>query len=375
MNDIRDDWDFDASVLEPSVFRRFLKARGWSESTSARNRKFLFARNIPPDGHSATVEIPTSTEFADYARRVREAIEILSIIEQVSPAELARALHHPSVDILVFRFTGDETRDGTISLDDAIRFRHARRQLLLSAAHSVVEPRAHFPRLARNEPLEFLARCREAPTRSGSFVSELLVSVAPEVARAETEPFARQTTELLARAIGMASDALERGDDEVLLRGVEAGLSSNFLSALADLNPPGGRGALEIDFRWAPARRVPDVPKNRIRIGANLFEPLGEAARVLRDSAEIPGCELEGYVARLQRAPDDPTKPGEVILVAAIEERPGTTKVQMSMPPEAYQLAVDAHARAAMIRVTGTLRRAGRTFALDNPGGLVVLPS
>lgn len=151
--------------LDPSAFRRFLRARGWSEMPS-QGRSFLYRRETPRG--TVEVEVPSSPEFVDYTRRLAEAVEILALVDEVSVDELLRAIAHPSIDLVRFRYTGDETRDGTLSLDDSLRIRSARRQLFLAIAHSVVEPLPHFPRLARGEPAEFLQRCREAPNRPGS---------------------------------------------------------------------------------------------------------------------------------------------------------------------------------------------------------------
>lgn len=360
------------AALEPSAFRRFLRAQGWSEASPGHGRSFLYRRDTPRG--AVEVEIPSSPALVDYTRRLAEAVEILALVDDVPPDDLLRAIAHPSIDLVRFRYTGDETSDGTLSLDDSIRIRSARRQLFLAVAHSVVEPLPHFPRLARSEPLEFLQKCREAPTRPGSFISEVMVPVSPAVGDADLDaPFARKTTELLSRALSSASAALERGDDSALLQSAREGLGANSLAALADLRPPGERGALEVTFRWASSRPRPTIATPTIRLGANLFEPLGEAARVLRETSDVPGYELEGFVARLQRAPANASEPGEVVITAVIEGRPGASKIHMVLPPGLYGLAVEAHRNAARIRVTGTLRRQGRRLVLGEAGGLVLV--
>jgi len=78
---------------------------------------------------------------------------------------------------------------------------------------------------------------------------------------------------------------------------------------------------------------------------------------------------VEGFVARLQRAPANASEPGEVVVTAVIEGRPGASKVYMMLPPEFCGLAEAAHSDAARIRVTGTLRRQGRRLILGEPGG------
>lgn len=360
-----------AARLEPSAFKRFVRSRGWQQAPSATDRSTRFTRETP--GGLAEIEIPNDSRFADYQKRVRESLEILVLVEQSSPGDLVVTLAQPNADILTFRFADVLFEDGTVPIDDALRIRQARRQLLLSAAHSVVEPLPHYPRLSRHDPVELLASCRELPPRRGSYVTSVLIPVSPAVGQIEIQPFARRVTELLAKALCRAEQVLEEGDDDALLREPRTGFSSNFLTALANLAPPGRRGTLEVDFAWAPGRPRPEVPRDRVRLGQTVFSPLEEAARVLRETSEVAGYELEGYIARLERQPDDVHQPGTVLLATRIEDRPGTTKVHITLDPETYQQAVEAHSSASLVRVTGTLTRAGRKLVLQNAGGFTVL--
>ncbi len=366
-------WQQTAAKLEPVVFRRFLRARGWQEHSSDNHARWLFTRSLAVG--PVEVEIPTDSRLADYQRRIAEAVEILAIVENTSPAELVASLSSGNTDIIHFRFASEAFADGNIPLEDALQLRLSRKNLLLAAAHSVVEPLPHFARLSRAEPTAFLASCREAPARTGSYVSSVLIPVSPTIGQMSLDaPFSRRVTELLARALRLAADTLTRGDDDALLNHVAAGLSANFLSALANLAPPGGRGVLDIDFSWSPARPPPDLPSTHIRFADAVFPALGEAARVLRETEPMTGYELEGYVIRLERMTDASDQPGQVVIAAAIEDRPGTSKVHVVLPPAMYQQAIDAHASGAIVRVSGTLGRQGRRFVLENPGGLTVHP-
>jgi len=364
-------WD-EAARLEPAAFKRFLRASGWQEIESQTDRSTRFVRETTEG--TVEIDIPNSSGFADYPRRLREALEILVLVDKSSPGDLVVALAQPNADILTFRFADVLFTDGTIPIDDALRIRQARRQLLLSAAHSVVEPLPHYPRLSRHDPIELLASCRELPPRQGSYVTSVLIPVSPAVGQIDLQPFARRVTELLANALCRAEDVLEAGDDEALLHEPRTGFSSNFLTALANLAPPGRRGTLEVRFSWAPGRPRPNVARDRVRLGQTVFSPLEEAARVLRETSAVPGYELEGYVARLERqVADDTSKPGTVVLATLIEDRPGTSKVHITLDPDTYQQAVEAHASASRVRVTGTLTRMGKKLLLQNAGGFTVL--
>jgi hypothetical protein len=367
-------------TTEPSVFTRYLKQTGWEVRLSP-SQRFHLATRVYQDGETkveAEVEIPIRQDFADYLKRIIEAVDIISMVEGVSADDLVASLQNPYSDILAFRYTGEETSDGTIGIDDSIRIRQARKELLLSIAHSVVEPALHFPRLSRFEPLEFLKRCREMPSKQGSFVTEVIVPV-PETVSINLqsseleEPFARRATKQLSRALSSTIGWLEGGNLHELVTAEKIGVSANFLTALSHLKPPGNHGALEVNFRWASARPITEEVSKEVKLSAVLFEPLEEVARVLRETSKTPGYELSGYVATLKRAPEDTSKPGLIVVATTLEEHQGTVAVNITLEPKQYAEAVEAHRAAKQVRITGTLEKRGRRFVLENPGGLVVV--
>jgi hypothetical protein len=369
---VKPDWADEAARLLPSALRHHLVATGWRDlATSEAASYWRYALDMPQG--PVSVDVPRSMDFVDYPRRVVELIEVLSLVEKRPARSIVFELGQPEADILSFRFKGAETNDGTIALDDGIRIREERRRLLLATAHSVIEPLPHHPRLSRVEPMEFLATCRELPPKVGSYLSPVLVPVSPEVGDAALEdPFSRRVTTMLASALHTTADALNAGEDDRLLQSAGLGLSSNFLLALSGLRPP-GRGTLEIGFSWAARRKAPALPFRTVSFDHRVFDPLREVARVLRESSPSPGTMVEGYVASFDREAKDPTRPGEVVVIATMEDRPGTPKVHMELSPEAYAQAIIAHQTARRVRVTGTLTREGRRYVLKDPGGFGVV--
>jgi hypothetical protein len=107
------------------------------------------------------------------------------------------------------------------------------------------------------------------------------------------------------------------------------------------------------------------------RFSPEVFGTLEEAARVLRDSFELPGYELEGFICALARDEEDAAAPGQVEVATTLEER--TAKVRFALPAELYAVATEAHRTAARIRVVGTLVKQGRRLTLRHPEGFVVL--
>jgi hypothetical protein len=77
------------TVVEPPVFRRYLRACGWEE-IAAKGNLLLFSRHT---NHGVVeVEIPKKSSFVDYEHRIQEAMEILVLIEGRSATDISAAL-------------------------------------------------------------------------------------------------------------------------------------------------------------------------------------------------------------------------------------------------------------------------------------------
>jgi len=368
---MKPEWAERAGRLPPSNYRRYLVGSGWTLSAE-KKRSWVYACDHP-QGH-VTVEVPRTGDYVDYERRVVEVLEVISLVEQRSSASILFDLGHPAADKVAFGIISPETEQGTISINDSCRIRDAQRRLFLAAAHSVIEPLVHHPRLSRAEAVAFVDSCREAPAQKGSYIAPVLVPVTPAVGQLPLDdPFPRRVTRLLAGALTEVASAVASGEDQRLLEGSHKGLSSNLLDALSCLGPPGS-GVLDVSFSWAPGRRAP-LGRSRVRFDHRLFAPMAEAARVLKETSPAPGTTIEGYVASFDRMAQDASQPGEIALLTSLEDRPGPIKVYVQLPPEIYQQqAWEAHRGATRVRITGTLVKQGRRYVLQRPGDLVTLP-
>ncbi|MGM0575278.1 MAG: hypothetical protein ACQEXJ_06070 [Myxococcota bacterium] len=364
------------AAIRPSDVQQFLRSRGWELAEERSHGVLVYTREL--NGHGEIpLELPTNTRLPDYAKRLGEAVEILAAVEKTPLPHLVDELSIPPADIVQFRLQSDLVGSGTIPVDDGIRIRQAQKNLLLAAAHSVLEPRPHFPRMSQAKPMELLGHCREGQTARGSYLTRILVPVEPGVGKLPLEdPFGRQVTRMLGRALAEAHELAHRGDFEALVERAQCGLSANFLRALAELQPQGERSSLEVGVRWSRARRPPGDAMGPVRFEEGVFPAFSSAATALREQTPSPHYELEGYVQRLDREPpDDAARPGTVVLVTTLEDRPGTSKVWVELSPDHYQKAVDAHREARQVRLVGTLQRERRRYWLREATGLEVLPA
>ncbi len=367
------EWLNEAANLEPTTYVHYLRTRGWNQI--AIEDDFPFTRfEREAEGGLAQIDVPARSALGDYRRRIGEVVAVLLAVERLAWPELFVRLCSPSVDEFRLRLVGGDHAGGRIGIDDAIRLRVARKQLLLAAAHSVEEPRARFLRLGFTKPREFLARCNELPVVPGSWVSSVQIPVTPAIGSDgdASIPYARKVTEMLARGLTAVAAALGRGGEGQLLNSAAHGVSSNFLSALAELRPVAEIGSLELDLIWSRSRPPPIDPWQTIRVGAESFAVFESSATWLRVNTPVDDVSIEGHVISLARDnPSEGLSQGEIVILSEIEEheRPKRIHVQVVVA-EDHALALRAYHSGSRVRLRGTLVREGRTWRLKRPGPL-----
>ncbi len=358
-------------AVRPSDVQQYLRQRGWLLRGEPRGDVAEYVQSL--NDTQLKVRVLLDPSFSDYALRMAELLDVLARFEARSLLEILDDLLIPPGDRIRFRVFSESTRSGTISLDDSIRLRQATKQLFLASAHSALKPQRHFARLAQAPALELLQECRETQTERGSYVTSLLVPIAPPVGGPELEePYARRVTLLLMGALVESARSVEAGEPGSLLDRAQAGVSSNFLTALGDMRPSGERSFIEIDASWSRARPAPRLPRPKVRFEQGVFGMFTEAARALRETTPVPGLEVEGFVVRLERPEKGVEQPGEVIIAAQLEDY-GSAKVHVRLSGAAYAAATNAHRDGLQVRVFGTLTKAGRRFELRDPSGFEIL--
>jgi len=358
-------------AIRPEDAQQYLKSAGWKRSDERRYPGSVVYARPAPRGGEVTVQLVVDPTLADYKRRTAELVEVLAAFERRSPLDVVSDLLLPPSDVLRCRVHSDAVQSGFISLDDAIRIRQAEKQLLLACAHSEIEPRNHFPRLAQAEAVELLRSCREGPSARGSYVTTLVVPVDPAVGQLTIEPFARRVTRRLMEALGETARLCETQDTEGLLSRAKLGISANFLLALAELRPQGERSFVELGVTWSRARPAPVMERAQVRFSEGVFGLLAGAGQALRDRSPTPGVEVEGFVVRLARGAEEAR--GEIVVAAALGDRAGTSMVHVDLEGKDYAAAIDAHKYGLRVRVSGTLTVERRRLSVVRHAGLEVL--
>lgn len=352
-------------VLSPVTLQEQLRSRGWQQQ-GVTPSVVVYRRG------NEELDVPLRADFADYARRVEELLDVLAALEGVRPTELLESLIQPEGDTLALRVESPTTETGTIPLEDSLRIRQGMKAMVLAAAHSALSPQPWFARLSQRDPMALLAGVREGQSQRGSYTMRCIVPVSPPVGQLDIEaPYGRTVTRLLLGALESVQQVRSRGDREGLLQLHDKGVSGNLLQALATMSPPGGSGALEVSVSWARSRPAPSGDTTRIYFPSQAFDGLMEAAFAMRDRFRTKGFEVTGYVTRLDQGVGQQRQSGGGVVVIAPTEGDARElgNVSVRLTQADYLEAIEAHKEGARVHVLGTLEKTGRRWMLSDPTG------
>ena len=153
--------------LSPRDVMGYAKVRGWQQFRTT-GRLMIFNRNEL--GSLDQLLVPVDPSRPDFAERMRDAVERLVEFEQRPAPSVVTDLMNYDADVLRYRVASPRAERGTLPLVQAIDLLAGAKQSLLAAAHSVLTPRKHHPKLSRTEAVQLLEACQMGQTEQRSFV-------------------------------------------------------------------------------------------------------------------------------------------------------------------------------------------------------------
>ena len=98
---------------------------------------------------------------------------------------------------------------------------------------------------------------------------------------------------------------------------VQLGVSANLCDAVAGLAAVSPAEGLEVRVAWSRTRPRSNAAPSRVFLGSDTIPLIQEAARLFRDTEPVEDVEIEGFVTRLARRPDQ--RPGEITLEGLVD--------------------------------------------------------
>ena len=362
--------------LSPVDLSAYLRLHGWEPHGDI--RQGVAAQWIRVfEGTTYDVLVPLNREVRDFTRRVSETLATLSVVERRSQLEVMSDLQDSTADVVRWRCIQDDSRDGTISLEQGHQLISQARSQLLAAACSAVSAKQYFASRKPSQATDYINRARLAQSERGSYVIAVRSPVPPHFNFEEDDeitPFSRRAVETLALGLSTLIDAsnaalrdLSPNREEMAAKGVSANLCDAMATMLT-----GSRRSVEVTFSYASTRTSALPTPRTARFFSELSPVITEIGRDLRETATREDFELLGFVTDLSRRPSEDL--GTATIQALVDNQ--SRRIELQADQSDYETLARANTQKKPIACVGELlKEQGRTFRLRNARSFTVVES
>lgn len=356
--------------LEPRMVARYLTNQGWSVSKTKSNLQRIF---FPEATDSLPVEIFLDYDKSSFSRGIDLAITTISEFYEKPAIDIVAEIRALAYDVISSRIPDEYVRNETIQLKIASEYIDKMRSLLAISASTELIGARFFKRTLK-EASDYSETCRFGHTFRGSFgfqiESPLGLNNSPDLFDDTAErPFGRTVIERMARGM-LALEKAALADDPGIIINENNDLSANMCDALVSLIEDVGVAKIDMTVRFSPEWRTEFVSRMaEVSLKEKHIDILRTASKALRVDDPPRAANIVGRVKRLESEgnPADLLQEGakREIEVSWVNEEDVLIHVKLTLSPEAYLDAVDAHKEGQPVMAEGTLVKTGRTWRLD----------
>lgn len=363
------------NALQPLEVASYLRVHGWRQEADVADKGSIWLFPASSGRDEADLTLPLRRNLGDFALRMGDVLRTLAAVEARPETEILHDLATTGSDLIRIRAPGRHAASGSLPLEEAVAFVERSRDMMLAAACAAVAKRSYYATRKPTRATDYLSRVRMGQTERGSYVLTILSPVAPALASEgelplglePPEPYERQVIRTLAEGLAAleqaARQAAASGGMGAFEQAVRLGVSANLCDAVAGLSAVSPGEGLDVSIAWSRTRQPAAATPSRIFLGSDSIPLIQEAARLFKDTAPVEDVEMEGFVTRLNRRPQD--VPGEITLEGLVDG--GLRRIAMQLVGEAYSQAVQAHDQRQRVACAGDLVKERGGFRLQNP--------
>jgi hypothetical protein len=191
-------------------------------------------------------------------------------------------------------------------------------------------------------------------------------------------PIERQVFERVANGLVTLHESIATDSIDPLLAGYITGFSANMCRKLAEIYEQADGRRIEYDISWSPQIKsaCEHVFKPMVFDG-RAYEFARIAAGELEKSETFPDSVIEGRIVVLKSEMppglDEQAEFEHIITMFWEREKGQTVKIRVSLTPDEYKKACDAHKDGKAIRIFGVPEKAGKFWTLTKAHDFVVL--
>lgn len=360
----------DVSAIE---IRDYAQSLNWTLVKEAL-QEGLFVLNSP-DGSNTQLLFPKEVASSSFQELAYMSLKRLAEYYKKPIEAIAEDIREVNDDVIGVRYYSANKTVNSISFEEAYRAIAATRQLILSAASTVVNPQLFHPKLNRTEPQEIIKNTRFRHTEEGSFI--IKVSIPFENASSgkvffseqcgSKMPIGRQTIEVISQSSQAIIDAIESNSIQALYvaeaKKTNPIISYNFCDALTKVFDDERELPFELLFNWSKSSAltypVPTAPR-RVSFPFDYKPKLQELKNYLAPATKAVADTFYATVESLNGdiGPDG-MRSGEVTLSVLIENE--IVRARANLDKEKYKTAIEAHQQGgAYVMAKGILNRQNR---------------
>jgi len=339
----------------------------------------LYVLNSPNNDYMQLV-FPKEETASFFQEMVRIALDKLSKLYDFSFQKLIQEIREVNDDVICLRYFSDSKNVNSISFEEAFEAIEATRQMLLSAASTVVAPALYHPKLNRAEAQELVKKSRFRHTEEVSFILKIshpceIISVSDLYGEHYEKPFSRNAFEIINSSVIKISNAIETDDIPNLFseenNSLEPMISYNFCDSLAKLFDEEREIPFQFMFNWSKSSLqkipLPNVSKqvvfpystkSKMEVVKAYFE------RPKRDA--LKNETFWGTVDTLDGTVGEDGKRFGAVTITVFHNNE-TFKSKINLSSEQYQIAVNAHQKGnTLVKIVGDLKMAKRIHSIEN---------
>jgi hypothetical protein len=366
--------NIDVKALE---IRDYAISQGWVLIKEAL-KDGLFVLDSPT-GDFTQLIFPKDDSVSEYQDMAIVSLRRLTEFYKLPLNKIVEDIREVNDDVIALRYFSESKTVNSISFQEALDSIDATKQMLLSAASTIVNPVTFHPKLNRTEAQDLIKKARFRHTEEGSFI--LKVSIPFELTHAPVTtlfgetidtPFSRRAIEVISKSSNMLLETIEADSLKELYQiqsvNEQPLISYNFCDAISKLFDEERELPFQLIFNWSKASilklPVPTLPqkvtfpfshKNKIEEIREYFTP---KRNDLQDDFIATVETLDGTIG------EDGRRSGVVALSILYENE--IIKARVNLNSEAYAVAVDAHKKGgAYVEINGLLKRNKRSNTIE----------
>jgi hypothetical protein len=352
----------------------YLEFWGWVKVEHPNPKLFVFQGPKDDFGDPLELILPRHMNFLDSYARIADVVNFLSAFEEIPSREVVLKIRNMDRDVLNIRILDTLTAHNSIPLKIAHKQIGVLKDLFAFSACSERTPRPHFNSVL-SVGRKHSNHCQFGQTFEGSFGFTIESPIISPYVQTRLEgdepqpPFERRVMERIIRGLRVTQEAVSKEDFDLLVKEYATAFNANMCQAIVKMSNQKSV-QIEVSISWSPKiKPSQDVRElGPMRLENKAYSYLEAASYHLRD-VQPERVTVRGKVIEL-RTRADPLDYSSLprTIVISWNHKPGrAASVKVSLAPDDYRAAIEAHRNGTPVTVSGILEKPSSSWVLVDP--------